>query len=92
MTPPRRLPSDFSRNAAYPLFAFDPVQDRAWVLHFEPEDYRRASFLDRRAVQHREIAGWVLSRAELDAALDPARPRRTSCTGCSISATAALRW
>ncbi len=69
MTAPRRLPGDFSRNAAYPLFAFDPVQGQAWVLHFEPRDYRRASFLDRRAMQHREMSGWVLSRAELDAAM-----------------------
>lgn len=69
MTAPGRLPGDFSRNAAYPLFAFDPVQEQAWVLHFEPRDYQRASFLDRRAMQHREVSGWVLSRAELDAAV-----------------------
>jgi hypothetical protein len=69
MTAPGRLPGDFSRNAAYPLFAFDPVQGQAWVLHFEPLDYQRASFLDRRAMQHREMSGWVLSRAELDAAI-----------------------
>ncbi|UNK48878.1 hypothetical protein MNR01_14190 [Lysobacter sp. S4-A87] len=72
MTAPRRLPSDFSRSAAYPLFAFDPVQDQAWVLHFEPQDYRRASFLDRRATQHRDVSGWVVSRVELEAATDPA--------------------
>ncbi|HEY5782154.1 MAG TPA: hypothetical protein VIT66_09880 [Lysobacter sp.] len=77
MTTPRRLPGDFSRSAAYPLYAFDAAQDRAWVLHFGPEDYRRASFLDQRALHHREIAGWTVSRAELDAALDsaPARGR-----------------
>lgn len=69
MTTPRRLPSDFSRSAAYPLFAFDPAQGQAWVLHFEPKDYQRASFLDRRAMQHREVSGWVLSREELDATL-----------------------
>ncbi len=68
MTAPSRLPSDFSRSAAYPLFAFDPVQGQAWVLHFEPRDYQRASFLDRRAMQ-REMSGWVLSRAEVDAAI-----------------------
>jgi hypothetical protein len=68
MTAPSRLPGDFSRNAAYPLFAFDPVQGQAWVLHFQPGDYQRASFLDRRAMQHREVSGWVLSRAEVDAA------------------------
>lgn len=73
----RRLPGDFSRSAAYPLFAFDASQDRAWVLHFGPEDYRRASFLDERALHHREISGWTVSRAELDAALDsPSQPGR----------------
>lgn len=71
MSPPRRLPPDFSRNAAYPLFAFDPVQDRAWILHFEPGDYRRASFLDGRAMKHRDMSGWVLTRTELEVALDP---------------------
>lgn len=71
MTPSRRLPGDFSRSAAYPLFAFDPAQDRAWVLHFGPEDYRRASFLDQRALHHREISGWTVSRSELDAELGP---------------------
>ena len=49
MKPPRRLPSDFSVNAAYPLYAIDPAKDRAWVLHFDREDYRRATFLDERA-------------------------------------------
>ena len=77
MTTPRRLPGDFSRSAAYPLFAFDPAQDRAWVLHFRPEDYRRASFLDQRALHHRDIPGWVVSRAELTAGLDsPPAPDR----------------
>ncbi|MDR7135228.1 hypothetical protein J2X06_002437 [Lysobacter niastensis] len=77
MTTPRRLPGDFSRSAAYPLFAFDPAQDRAWVLHFRPEDYRRASFLDQRALHHRDIPGWVVSRAELAAGLDlPPAPDR----------------
>src|SRR5262245_59767355 len=70
MSPPRRLPRDFSLSAAYPLFAFEPTQDRAWVLHFEPEDYSRASFLDQRALHHREISGWTVSRAELMAACD----------------------
>ncbi|MDQ8050997.1 hypothetical protein [Luteibacter sp.] len=58
------------------MFAFDPVQERAWVLHFEPGDYLRASFLDHRATQHREISGWVLSRAELDAAMAGETGRR----------------
>lgn len=70
MSPARRLPPDFSRSAAYPLFAFDPAENRAWVLHFNADDYRRAAFLDRRAVRHREIAGWMVGRDELDAALD----------------------
>ncbi len=74
MPQPRRLPSDFSRNAAYPLFAIDPLQDRGWVLHFAPEDYRRASFLDRRALHHRDIPGWEVSQAEVDAALDAEPP------------------
>lgn len=70
MTSARRLPPDFSRSAAYPLFAFEPAENRAWVLHFDADDYRRAAFLDRRAVKHREISGWRVDRAELDAALD----------------------
>ncbi|HEY5804061.1 MAG TPA: hypothetical protein VIT90_10255 [Lysobacter sp.] len=74
MSPPRRIPSDFGHSAAYPLFAFDPVQDQGWVLHFEPGDYRRASFLDRRAMQHRDMSGWVLSRTELESLADPAPP------------------
>lgn len=72
MSRPRRLPRDFSRNAGYPLYAIDPVRDRGWVLHFEPGDYRRASFLDQRALHHREISGWELSRAEVEDALEPA--------------------
>lgn len=74
MTPPRRLPPDFSVNAGYPLFAFDVADDRGWVLHFEPDDYRRASFLDQRALHHRQIPGWEVSRAELEAALDGPMP------------------
>ena len=70
MSPTRRLPPDFSRSAAYPLYAFDPAEDLAWVLHFDPDDYRRAAFLDQRAVRHREISGWRVQRSELDAALD----------------------
>lgn len=67
----RRLPDDFSRNAAYPLFTFDLAADRAWILHFAPEDYRQASFLDQRALGHREIPGWTVSRSELTAAIEP---------------------
>ncbi|MFC3813450.1 hypothetical protein [Lysobacter sp. GCM10012299] len=40
------------------------------MLHFEPQDYLRASFLDRRAVQHRDISGWVVSRAEIEVMLE----------------------
>lgn len=69
MSRPRRLPRDFSRNAGYPLYAIDLARDRGWVLHFEPDDYRRASFLDQRALHHREISGWELSRAEVEDAL-----------------------
>jgi len=76
MSPPRRLPPDFSRSAAYPLFAFDPAQNRAWVLHFEADDYRRASFLDQRALGRRDVSGWTVDRAELDAALAPSAPLR----------------
>ena len=76
MSPPRRLPPDFSRSAAYPLFAFDAAQNRAWVLHFEAGDYRRASFLDQRSLGRREVSGWTLDRAELDAALGPSPPLR----------------
>lgn len=42
------------------------------MLHFRAEDYRRASFLDQRALHHRDIPGWVVSRAELAAGLDSA--------------------
>ncbi|MDR0183642.1 hypothetical protein [Lysobacter arvi] len=76
MTPPRRLPPDFSRSAAYPLFAFDAAQDRGWVLHFGAEDYRRASFLDQRALGRRDVSGWAVDRAELLAALGPSAPLR----------------
>lgn len=71
MSPTRRLPPDFSHSAAYPLFAFDAAAGRGWVLHFEPADYRRASFLDQRALHHREIRGWELPLAEIEAALTP---------------------
>ncbi|QNP41438.1 hypothetical protein [Lysobacter solisilvae (ex Woo and Kim 2020)] len=70
---PRRLPHDFNVSATYPLYAIDPAQDRAWVLHFDREDYRRASFLDQRAL-HRQISGWTVSGAELAAARAPAPP------------------
>ncbi|MDG2516981.1 hypothetical protein [Lysobacter soli] len=76
MSRPRRLPPDFSRSAAYPLFAFDPAQDRAWVVHFEAEDYRRASFLDQRALNRHDVSGWVVDRAELGASLGPSPPLR----------------
>ena len=76
MSPSRRLPPDFSRSAAYPLYAFDAPGNRAWVLHFEAGDYRRASFLDRRSLGRRDISGWVLDRAELDALLPPSPPLR----------------
>ena len=68
MNAPRRLPRDFSGSAAYPLFAFDPVKDCAWVLHFAQEDYLRASFLDQRALRHRDVSGWQVTRAEIEAA------------------------
>lgn len=70
----RRLPSDFSLNAAYPLYAIDPAQDRAWVLHFDREDYRRATFLDQRALQHRAVSGWTVTAEELAEAAQPAPP------------------
>jgi len=76
MSPPRRLPPDFSRSAAYPLFAFDPAQNLAWVLHFDADDYRRASFLDQRSLGRRDISGWTVDRAELEAALGPSAPLR----------------
>jgi hypothetical protein len=65
----RRLPSDFSESAAYPLYAIDPAQDRAWVLHFTRDDYRRAAFLDQRALKHRDISGWTVTGRELNEAL-----------------------
>lgn len=77
MSPTRRLPPDFSHSAAFPLFAFDASAQRGWVLHFEPEDYRRASFLDQRALHHRQIHGWELSLDEIEATLadsDPVPP------------------
>ncbi len=76
MSPPRRLPPDFSRSAAYPLYAFDPAENRAWVLHFEADDYRRASFLDQRSLGRRDISGWAVNRTELDAALPASSPLR----------------
>jgi len=76
MTPPRRLPPDFSRSAAYPLFAFDPAENRAWVLHFDADDYRRASFLDQRSLGRRDVSGWTVDRAELEAALISPAPLR----------------
>ncbi|KRD34041.1 hypothetical protein ASE35_09835 [Lysobacter sp. Root916] len=53
------------------MFAFDAAAGRGWVLHFEPADYRRASFLDQRALHHRDIRGWELPLAEIEAALAP---------------------
>ena len=74
MSPTRRLPPDFSHSAAFPLFAFDASTQRGWVLHFEPGDYRRASFLDQRALHHRQIHGWELSLDEIEAALTDSQP------------------
>ncbi|RDZ27127.1 hypothetical protein DX914_12765 [Lysobacter silvisoli] len=55
------------------MFAFDAAGGRGWVLHFEPADYRRASFLDRRALHHRDIPGWEVGLEEIEVALaDPA--------------------
>ena len=76
MSPPRRLPPDFSRSAAYPLFAFDPAQNQGWVLHFDADDYRRASFLDQRSLGRRDVSGWTVDRAELEAALISPAPLR----------------
>lgn len=69
MSTPSRLPPDFSRSAAYPLYAIDPATEQGLVLHFTPEDYRRASFLDERILAHRQFGGWRLPRAELETAL-----------------------
>ncbi len=55
---PSRLPEDFAASAAYPLFRLDPPGGSAQVLHFAREDYRRAAFLDERALGHRPIGGW----------------------------------
>ena len=74
MNAPGRLPHDFRDSAAYPLFAIDPAQDRAWVLHFEREDYSQASFLDQRVLQQRQFSGWTVTHAELVAAVPPAAP------------------
>lgn len=74
MSRPSRLPPDFSVSAEFFLFAFDAAQDRGWVLHFDREDYRRASFLDQRALHHRQIAGWEVPRAELESALGGPAP------------------
>lgn len=65
MPAPSRFPADFGVSAAYPLFDYDPQQDRGWVLHFTSQDYRRASFLDERALGHRRVPGWTLDRSEL---------------------------
>lgn len=70
----RRLPADFAASAAYPLFAFDPLRDRGWVLHVAPDDYRRAGFLDRRALRA-DMPGWEVTRPELLAAIGTAPPR-----------------
>ncbi len=51
------LPADFASNAAYPLFRLDLRAQQAQVLEFLPEDYRRAAFLDERALGQRPIAG-----------------------------------
>ena len=51
------LPADFASNAAYPLFRLDLRARQAQVLEFLPEDYRRAAFLDERALGQRPIAG-----------------------------------
>lgn len=76
MPAPSRFPADFSVSAAYPLFDYDPQQDRGWILHFTPQDYRRASFLDERALGHRQVPGWTLDRSELPGLLpdSPTRP------------------
>lgn len=50
MPAPRRFPADFCISAACPPFDYDPEQDRGWILHFAKQDYRRASFLDERAL------------------------------------------
>jgi hypothetical protein len=75
MNTPRRLPAAFSTSAAYPLFAIDPATDRGWVMEFEPDDYRRASFLDRRSLRA-QMGGWEVTRAELETTLQAraARP------------------
>lgn len=69
MNTPRRLPAGFRTSAAYPLFAFDPAGDKALVLEFERSDYRRASFLDQRALRS-QMGGWEVTRFELEAALE----------------------
>lgn len=63
-----RLPPDFASSAAYALFAFDPRRDRGWVLHLAADDYRRAGFLDRRALRG-DMPGWEVTRGELTAAI-----------------------
>lgn len=75
MNTPRRLPAAFSTSAAYPLFAIDPATDRGWVMEFEPDDYRRASFLDQRSLRSR-MGGWEVTRVELETILQAcvARP------------------
>ncbi len=61
------LPRNFAASAAYPLFRLDLADGSAQVLHFEPEDYRRAAFLDDRALGHRRVGGWTVPLSELEA-------------------------
>lgn len=76
MLPPSRLPPDFSASAAYPLYAIDLSRGDAVALHFRPDDYRQASFLDGRALAHRRVDGWTLSLDALEAAFaDAPTPR-----------------
>ena len=60
-----RLPHDFATSAAYAVHAIDVHASRAQMLHFNADDYRRASFLDARALGHREIPRWIVSLDEL---------------------------
>lgn len=68
---PSRLPVDFASSAAYPLHAIDIATRRAQVLHFDRDDYRRASFLDGRALGHREVSGWIVTLDDLRAIAPP---------------------
>jgi hypothetical protein len=65
--PTEKLPGAFAHSAAYPLFQLDLAAGSAQVLHFEPGDYRRAAFLDQRALGHRRIGGWTVGVAEVEA-------------------------